>query len=512
MHNTDLHYAWMYHDETKHSERSIRTDAHYLDFANQPRPLKIYTTLEPIPLPRQTEQTGITALSAISQPALNVDTDTAPTMKQLASILYFSAGITKVKRYPDGEIYFRAASCTGALYEFELYLVCGDLPDLSGGVYHFSPGDFSLRRLREGDFRGALVRATAGESRVAHSPLTIICTGTYWRNSWKYRARTYRHFGWDNGTLLANMLAMSNGLGLPARIVSGFVDTEINQLLDLDTAREVAFSMVPIGYANSAPGPGPSEIPKLNFPVAITSQHEIDYPALRMIHEYSSLESAEEVRSWRGPTTPGRLPSPESPLIPLLPLDASDMPRDPIEQVILRRGSSRSFLRESMPYSKFSTILDCATQGIPADFLDPLGTQLNDLYIIVNAVEGLEPGSYVFHRDKSAIERLKQGVFRTEAQYLGLQQALPGDASAAIFFLADLPPILARYGNRGYRAVQLEAGIIGGKLYLGAYALRLGATGLTFFDDAVTDFFSPHAAGKSAIFLVAIGKGRKPST
>jgi len=40
---------------------------------------------------------------------------------------------------------------------------------------------------------------------------------------------------------------------------------------------------------------------------------------------------------------------------------------------------------------------------------------------------------------------------------------------------------LQRFGNRGYRAVQLEAGILGGKLYLAAYAQRLGATGLTFF-------------------------------
>ena len=91
-----------------------------------------------------------------------------------------------------------------------------------------------------------------------------------------------------------------------------------------------------------------------------------------------------------------------------------------------------------------------------------------------------------------------------------MQQALPGDASASIFFLADLDPLLARYGNRGYRSVQLESGIIGGKLYLGAYALRVGATGLTFFDDDVTDFFSPHASGKSAIFLVSIGKGVRP--
>ena len=45
----------------------------------------------------------------------------------------------------------------------------------------------------------------------------------------------------------------------------------------------------------------------------------------------------------------------------------------------------------------------------------------------------------------------------------------------------------------------------GGKLYLAAYALGLGATGLTFFDDDVTRFFSPHAAGKSVMFLDAIG-------
>ena len=32
-----------------------------------------------------------------------------------------------------------------------------------------------------------------------------------------------------------------------------------------------------------------------------------------------------------------------------------------------------------------------------------------------------------------------------------------------------------------------------------------GATGLTFFDDEVTDFFSPHAAGKSVMFLIALG-------
>jgi nitroreductase len=185
------------------------------------------------------------------------------------------------------------------------------------------------------------------------------------------------------------------------------------------------------------------------------------------------------------------------------------MPRDPIEQVILRRGSSRKFARTSISLTQLSTILARATRGVPADFLSPSGSQLNHLYLIVHAVEGLAAGGYVFDRNCGVLECLKQGDFRAQAGYLGLEQALPADAAVDIFFLADLHPILERMGNRGYRPVQLEAGILGGKLYLAAYAQRLGATGLTFYDDDVTRFFSPHAEGKSAIFLVALGNSVK---
>ncbi|MFQ5873270.1 MAG: hypothetical protein ACE5JL_05665 [Dehalococcoidia bacterium] len=72
-----------------------------------------------------------------------------------------------------------------------------------------------------------------------------------------------------------------------------------------------------------------------------------------------------------------------------------------------------------------------------------------------------------------------------------------------------MDPVLERYGNRGYRMAQLEGGIIGGRLYLAAYAQRLGASGLTFFDDDVTEFFSPSARGKSVMFLMALGKSAR---
>ena len=510
MNNRDTQRTWKYHDGTKHSYWSIRNNPHFLDWANQPLPFKIYPKIEPFPLPRNVPQTGVAALSAISVSVHSSRPGAIPTLHDLGRILYFSAGITRQRAYPGREIYFRAAACTGALYEIELYLVTGDLQELEGGVYHFNPADVSLRLLRKGDFRGNLRQATAMEPAVAGAYATIICSGTYWRNAWKYQARTYRHFGWDNGTLLANMLAISASSGLPAKIVLGFVDAEVNRLLDLNTRREVSLCLVPIGRTSESALLAPKDVPALGLETIPLSEREVEYPAILEMHDASSLESEEEVAEWRGKQTVFPSPALAGEAVRLHPLPEGQQPTDTIEQVILRRGSTRRFDRAaSITLAQLSTILDTATRGLPADFLNPCGTQLNDLYLIAHSVQGLRPGAYFFQRDRNTLELLDAGEFRAKAYYLGLEQELPAEACVDVFFLTDLHRILDQYGNRGYRAVQLEAGTIGGRMYLAAYSQCLGATGLTFFDDDVIQFFSPHAMGKSAIFLLAIGKPLK---
>ena len=511
MRNRDVAAAWKYHDATKHSEWSVRTNRHGLDWANQPLPFKLYPTIEPIALPRDVPQTGVAALAAISADARAATGDAVPALQDLARILFFSAGITKQRKYPGGEIYFRAAACTGALYEIELYVIAGQLQGLDAGVYHFNPADMTLGVLRRGDFRGNLAHATAMEPAVTHAPATIVCSGTYWRNAWKYQARTYRHFGWDNGTLLANMLAVSAASGLPAEVVLGFVDAEAAALLELDTRREVSLCLVPIGRTSQSSPPAPREVSPLGLETVPVSQREVEYPAMLEMHEASSLASKDEVAQWRelGRQLAFSSSAPAGEEVRLTPLSKDEQPTDTIEQVILRRGSTRTFdPAASITLAELSTILSCSTQGLPADFLVD-GAQLNDVYLIAHSVQGLAPGAYFFHRGRNTLQLLKNGEFRSQAGRLGLGQELPADACADVFFLADLHCILDAYGNRGYRAVQLEAGAIGGKMYLAAYARHLGASGLTFFDDEVVEFFSPHAKGKSAIFLLAIGKPQR---
>ncbi len=506
--NNDTQVALRYHQQTKHSYHSIRFGSHTLDWANRPVPFKVYSGVDRIPLPHQWEESELPALAALLPPDSSATPQSIPDLKDLARLLYHCAGITKRKPYPGGDILFRAASCTGALYEIELYVVCGDLSGLAAGVYHFDPRDFVLEQLRSGDFRGLLAEATGGEPGVSGAPLTVVSTGTYWRNAWKYRARTYRHFGWDNGTILANLFAMSRALGFPHRLVLGFVDREINNLLGLDTDREVALSLAAVGRC-------PEEIPGSRPPLAplpartgAAARGEVDYPEMREMHASTLIGSAEEASAWRGSIL--RQPaSVQGKRYPLSPLAGSGIPTEPLEPVIRRRGSSRRFRPAPISFQAFSTLLYYSAQDLAADFLEPGGGLLNDWYLTANAVEGLPSGAYWLDRDRWELELLRRGSFRSEMGYLGLEQDLPAEASFDVFFMADLDPVLQRFGNRGYRALQLEAGLLGGRLYLSAYAQRLGATGLTFYDDDVTAFFSPHARGKSAIFLMALGKGRR---
>ena len=478
-----------------------------LDWETKPLPFKVYPALEQVRLPTDL-------------PGLTVDTFAALTpgdprarparldLEGLGALLFFSAGVTRVKTYPGGaKVHFRAAPSTGALYQTEVYVIAGAVEGLEAGVYHFSPGDFSLRRLRAGDFRGAVALAAADDA-VAAQPASVILSAIYWRNTWKYQARGYRHLFWDAGTLLAQLLAAARALDLPARLVTGFVDAQLNGLLGLDAEKEGALVVVPVGAAGPAAA-APPVITPLAPEVIPLSPREVDYPVLRDAYDNSSLTSESEAADWGQVLNYDISPVPSRASVVIQDLTPLPGPLAvagrSLAETITRRGSTREFSGEAIGVEALSSALYHATRGYPADV--PVG--LVDLYVNVHAVTGLDPGAYAYDRAAHALVRLRAGDVRETSAFLCLEQALGGTSSATVFFLADLARLLERWGNRGYRLANLEAGLTGGRLYLGAYAQRFGASGLTFYDRAVVDFFSPHAAGKDAIFVTALGRSVK---
>ena len=223
--NIHLDAAWQYHSGTKHSQLSVRMNPHFLDWDNKPLLFKIYPTLEVMRLPRDFRETRRAALDAIAIPGGQASVEAVPDVETLAQLLFFSAGVVRSKRHEQGETFFRAAACTGALYEIELYIVCTDLqgetqpganfPSLAAGVYHFGVAEFGLRQLRAGDFRqtwwkpraatrplrtrpsssSAPGRTGAMPGNIARAPIAILAgiTAPFWPISWRsLRLRIFR--------------------------------------------------------------------------------------------------------------------------------------------------------------------------------------------------------------------------------------------------------------------------------------------------------------------------------
>ena len=201
-------------------------------------------------------------------------------------------------------------SATGALYPIELYVVCGDLtPNLTAGVYHFGPADFSLTQLRSGDYRHALASTALAEKEydtINTSPLSVIFSSFAWRNAWKYQARSYRHWFWDCGVIVANLLATTASMKLPTKLITGYVDDIVDKLLRLEPLKEASIVIAPIGIGHCPKSDSRTnnniqkEIAELPIPkiVPISQRGEVDYPEIWKAHQDSKLLDREDVEAW----------------------------------------------------------------------------------------------------------------------------------------------------------------------------------------------------------------------
>jgi SagB-type dehydrogenase family enzyme len=502
MANWDPAEARRYHERTKHSVESVRAGGQLLDWRNRPNPFKKYAGVEPLPLPGDPRRPQVAALEALAASGEAAPAELA--LPDLARLLRWGAGVVRTRTFPGGETYhFRTYSSAGALYPVEVYLACTDLPGLAAGLYHFHPLELALRPLRAGDLRSALAKAAAAPD-LAQAAAVLLVTGILWRSAWKYGARAYRHLFWDAGTMLANLLALAASARLGPRLVTGFLDAAVNDLLGVGGEREAALALLALGRAERAAPAG--ELAPLGLEAAPLSPQERAYPEAHALHSASSLATDGDVRRYRaaagregaaqrGASEGGGAEESAA---------AGALSREALETVIRRRGSARDFTLEAVPASELAALLARAAAPIPADV-----PALCDIYLIANALKGLEPGAYRF-TPPGRFQLLGRGEFRARAGYLCLEQALGARAAATHFFCAGLDPALAALGNRGYRAAQLEAGIRAGRLYLGAYAQGLGATGLTFYDDEVTEFLAP-GTDESPMLCVAVGiDARRP--
>ena len=465
-----LHRSTKHGTQPDHPERLVRFRR--LDPTNAPTPFKQYRDAETIPLPRHlvpSEAPATQILSGLSERGAQLD------LSLLATLLFLTGGVTRVTTGPRGQTFFRTAMSAGNLHPIEIYPVLAPgFDSISEGVYHFAPKEFALRRLRRGDFRPVIG---------VHNSSALVITGIVWRTAWKYGERGWRHLYWDAGTMLANLLATADAHGIDARVHVGFDDAAVSSLVGIDGVDEMPLALVTLGTEVGWPDPQP-DTPPLSLEVPPVAREPIRLPMVVEAQRAGELD-ADEVEGWLdsaagvGPDVPSTVDPP-----------GSDR-HGTIESVILKRGSTRDMTHETIDAGKLNWPMSAATRAVPFDTASH-GSLLKH-FVNIHDVEEVDPGAYRWSHDRLELIGAAEKI-REKSALLCLNQPLGGDSAYTVFHCCRLDALLDALGSRGYRAAQLEAGVVSGRLALCAFAVGLGATGLTFFDDHVSTFFQTQAA------------------
>jgi SagB-type dehydrogenase family enzyme len=133
-----------------------------------------------------------------------------------------------------------------------------------------------------------------------------------------------------------------------------------------------------------------------------------------------------------------------------------------------------------------------------------------DTYLVVNRVEGMEPGIYFFEVVEFSLTLKRAGDFSGPIAQAALNQDIVQSAAVVFVWVAVIQRSRQKYRQRAYRYIYLDCGHIAQNLYLAATALALGCCGIgAIFDDEVNDLMGVDGQEETAIYLAAVGKKKK---
>ena len=280
----------------------------------------------------------------------------------------------------------------------------------------------------------------------------LVVTGVPWRTGWRYAERGLRHVYWDAGTMLAQTLALAGSAGRP-RAVDALLRCRGHA-----PGRRRRHPRVPAGAGRPWPrraairpsgkaAAGAVDAAPTEFPLVTRTQHAGD--GARLGEPWDSLAA----RSRRRHSDPPRM-----------------IRRDPAPRFDAQDGSGRLDASRSL-----SLAPALCGQSRPSFRRSPRrrGGRARPLSLARSSARA--------------------------AAWIAARRGLPGLLRAGA-----LPRRLLRRDGRhrprglddcGYREAQINAGIVEGRLHLAAFALGIGASGMTILDRGLEDLLGEPMAG-----------------
>ncbi|WP_333841395.1 nitroreductase [Pelomicrobium sp.] len=482
-----------YHEASKHHPDRYAPGPGGLDWANQPDPFRTYAGAQQLALPLMADR-----LPILYEDVRRGARDPRPLDRQAIALLFeLSLGLSAWKRYGSSRWALRCNPSSGNLHPTEAYLVCGELPGLARGVYHYVSRDHSLER------RGIPLETQRWDQALMGG-VWVALTGIHWREAWKYGLRAWRYCQHDCGHAIGALAYAAAALGWRARLMLGMGDEGLSVLLGLAGPwgeAEPEFPEALLWIGPGVPPPRSIEVPRdgLRFvgqPNRL-SPEQVPWPGIDDVERATRRPAGLEPPPW----TPAPLP-------PLTPTGCGLSAAALIRQ---RRSAVDFDGVTSLSRARWFTLLDAL---LPRPHVPPLDAwswrpRVHPVFF-VHRVDGVAPGLYALVRDEDAYPRLRaalqgewawrrvesapahlplyllaEGDARDLARFISCHQDIAADSCFALGFLAEFDTALAA-GPWVYRELYWEAGLLGQILYLEAEAAGIRGTGIgCFFDDAM---------------------------
>ncbi len=508
MSDQPISIATHYHERTKYHPETIATKSKGLDWSKQPSVFKQYKIgnsydlrsylSEKCPQDKHTQQ-----------------------WQRLSRLLAYSYGLTAKVPTMGTPLYLRASPSAGGLYPAEVYLISQGTPLLPSGLYNYQAQTHSLIHFWENDVWSNLQEGCFGDFDLKNTQLAIITTAIFERSAWRYEDRAYRRIMLDTGHLLGNIeLACAINQYRP-HLIGGFVDQVINEMLYLDPDQEAAITVISLQDLSQR------DQLRLNTskPTVFPSEIHQDYPPIddgELLYYFHQATEIRDPEPSLGSTLISEEPNLEDKYnFPFcLKVSTKTAPIDwgnhliDLEKTILKRRSTRSYTGEELTLDELKSLLNFTYQ--PQDYqateLDPkpdyFALELIETFIAVSGVTGLDEGCYYYAPKAQELRQIRFKNFRRELHYLCLGQDLGRDAGALVFHTADLQKAVAKYGDRAYRYLHLDAGHLGQRLNLAAIQLNLGVSGIGgFFDDQVNEVLGI-PTDEAVLYITTLGRPR----
>jgi len=511
------------------------------DWGDRPSYFKIYEGVERLALPFEppadllSMQELLTRIETSCESSLKQE---GLTLDRLALMLYFAYGILnrRLRIRPDqgkyrlahyrSDLYGRGTASGGGLYPAELYWACGSGGPTIPGLYHYDTAHHALERLSTGDMTRSIQSAVFAYPAALNTNQFLLITINFWKNAFKYDNFSYHVVTQDLGALLCSLWFLATGLHISWQPIFWYQDEALNDLLGLNANDESVLAVVPLPVQHLAPES--ESVCSQSHPQGPTSlcKGKRSFQRSRKVFTFEMNREAHQGTLITDEPRPDpreavRAGIDEVPRaderIPLPPPALERLQGDLLETFQKRHSNFGTFATGSqLSRADLATILSSASairnyrSDVKAGHSHPHFTHL---MVFINNVEGIERGAYAYDPGAHCLQTIyKKDMTLFLQQHYLLQNYNIADAGAVIAIAGNLESMLHVYGNRGYRLLNAEAGLVAQGIYMVSAAMTIACgTVLGFANFALNTALGLDGTDLKTLLFVLVGHNRPDS-